>query len=184
GTPARRRAIRPAAQDSLMAVAVQPTAESREPKRSPQSMGLVATSVIGAVSVLAAAALVLRGVPWAWDAFAGAVGIHDPIARLVVQVTAQVAVAIGLIYLASRLHGDRPATGSRGATFFMIVVAFTVFFSVKALIELSGRGFTFGTILLMLLFVVLLFLVVQFFRTGRFTEWSIALDQAGWFDAH
>jgi preprotein translocase SecE subunit len=27
-----------------------------------------------------------------------------------------------------------------------------------------------------------LFLVVQFFRKGRFTEWAVTLDQAGWFD--
>jgi preprotein translocase SecE subunit len=30
---------------------------------------------------------------------------------------------------------------------------------------------------------VILFLLFQFFRTGRFTQWSVALDEGGWFEA-
>jgi preprotein translocase SecE subunit len=91
---------------------------------------------------------------------------------------------IGLIYLGARLHGNRPATGSRGGMFFMIAVAFVVFFAGKMLFGAATRGFGFGNILLMLVLVFVLFLVFQFFRTGRFTQWSMAMDQGGWFDVH
>jgi preprotein translocase SecE subunit len=164
-----------------MAVAVQPSPETRKPA---QPMGLVGASLIGTVFVLAAAALVLQGVPWLWEKVAQSLGIHDLLVRMFVQITAQVAVAIGLIYLASRLHGDRPPTGVRGGIFFMIIVAVTAFFCVKGLADVATQGFTFPGLLLMLLLAFILFLVVQFFRTGRFTEWSMALDQGGWFDTH
>jgi preprotein translocase SecE subunit len=35
----------------------------------------------------------------------------------------------------------------------------------------------------MLFYALILFFVFKFFRTGRFTQWSVALDQGGWFDA-
>jgi|SRR5262245_42333771 len=164
-----------------MAVAVQPSPETRKPA---QPMSLVAASLIGTVLVLAAIAVVLHGVPWLWNAIADSVGVRDTLVRVFVRVTAQVAAAIGLIYLGSRLHGDKPPTGVRGGIFFMILVAFTVFFCVRTLADVATRGFTFGGLLVMLLLAFALFLVVQFFRTGRFTQWSMALDQGGWFDTH
>jgi preprotein translocase SecE subunit len=169
-----------------MAVAVQPTPEPKAPKQPPQSMGLVATSIIGAVFVLAAAGLILNGVPWLW-----ASGLGDAIktatnsfVSVSLRVLVQVAAVIGLIYLGARLHGDRPATGSRGGIFFMIAIAFVVFFTARTLFTVANRGFSFGNILLMLILVFVLFLVFQFFRTGRFTQWSVVLDQGGWFDVH
>ena len=47
-----------------MAVAVQPSAETKKPA---QPMGLIAASPVGAVYVLVAAAVVLRLIPWLWD---------------------------------------------------------------------------------------------------------------------
>ncbi|HJZ92734.1 MAG TPA: preprotein translocase subunit SecE [Gemmataceae bacterium] len=169
-----------------MAVAVQPTAESREPKRSPQSMGLVAASLVAAVFVLAAAAFVLRVLPMLWERAVGPAieGASNSFVSEALLLVAQLASAIGLIYLGARLHGDRPATGVRGGTFFLIIVGFIGFFTAKALYDVAGQGFSFGHILLMLVYVLILVLIVQFFRTGKFTEWSLALDKGGWFDTH
>jgi preprotein translocase SecE subunit len=169
-----------------MAVAVQPTAESREPKRSPQSMGLLAASVVGAVFVLAAAAFVLRVLPMLWERAVGPAieGATNSFVSEATLLLAQLASAIGLIYVGARLRGDQPASGVRGGTFFLIVIGFIGFFAVKGLLDVAGRGFSFGHILLMLVYVLILVLIVQFFRTGKFTEWSLALDKGGWFDTH
>jgi preprotein translocase SecE subunit len=169
-----------------MAVAVQPTPEPKAPKQPQQQMGLVTASIVGAVFVLAAAALILNGIPWLWES-----GVDNAIKQAsnsfvsnTLRVLIQVLSVIGLIYLGARLHGNRPATGSRGGMFFMIAVAFVVFFAGKALFGAATRGFNFGNILWMLVLVFILFLMFQFFRTGRFTQWSVALDQGGWFDVH
>src|SRR5262245_437894 len=169
-----------------MAVAVQPTAESREPKRSPQSMGLFAASLVGAVFVLAAAAFVLRVLPMLWERAVGPAieSATNSFVSEALLLLAQFAAAIGLVYLGARLRRDQPANGVRGGTFFLIVVGFVAFFTVKALYEIAGQGFGFGHILLMLVYVLILVLVVQFFRTGKFTVWSLALDRGGWFDKH
>ena len=52
-----------------MAVAVQPSTETRKPS---EPMGLLAASVIGAAYILAAAAVVLRLIPWLWENGVGA----------------------------------------------------------------------------------------------------------------
>jgi len=147
-------------------------------------MGLITSSAIGAVAVLAFLGLVLRGVPAAWEAIASAIGIKDQIVLMAVQFTAQLAAAIGLIYISSRFATGQKATGVRGGIFLMILAAFIAFFSAKGLYHASTQGFTFAGIIVMLFYVVILFLIVQLFRTGRFTEWSVTLDQAGWFDTH
>jgi preprotein translocase SecE subunit len=167
-----------------MAVAVPSTSEPKQPKRPPEQTSLVVSSLIGAVLVLACAGLVLRGVPAAWEAIAAALGVKDPIVFMAVQVTAQLATAIGLIYLSSRFRMGQRASGVRGGIFFMILVAFVGFFVLKGLYSAATQGFTAGGIIVMLFYVVLLFLLVQFFRTGKFTDWSLVMDQAGWFDTH
>jgi preprotein translocase SecE subunit len=168
-----------------MAVAVQPPSEPRAPKTAGQPLGLIAASLIGAVFVLAAAALVLRGVPLLWergvgDAIAGAT---NSLVSTTVLIATQVAVAIGLLYVASRLASGRQAVGVRGGIFFMIAVALVAFFAVRGLLGVANRGFSVGGVLVMLIYVVILFLLFQFFRTGRFTQWSVALDEGGWFEA-
>jgi preprotein translocase SecE subunit len=174
----------PAEQDSLMAVAVSSTSEPKQPKRPPAQMGLITSSIVGAVAVLAFLGLVLRGVPAAWEIIASSLGIKDKIVLMAVQVTAQLAAAAGLIYVSSRFGTGQKATGVRGGIFLMILSAFVTFFAAKGLYNASTQGFSFAGIIVMLFYVVILFLIVQFFRTGRFTEWAVTLDQAGWFDTH
>lgn len=163
-----------------MAVAVQPSSPSRKP---PEGASLAVSSALGAAVVLGIAAVVFRGVPWAWEQLAASAGINDALVRLVVQVTAQLAVAVALIAAAARAAG-RGTLGVRGGTFFIIAAALVVFFAGRSLYLVSQRGFAVGNVVLMLFDAAVIVLVVQFFRTGRFRQWSVAVDEAGWFDAH
>jgi preprotein translocase SecE subunit len=165
-----------------MAVAVQPSSETKKP---PQPLGLYAASVVGALYVLVAAAVVLRLIPEVWARGVGPAitGATNSFVSVALEITVQAAAAVGLLYLGSRLGSGRQATGLRGGIFFMILAAFVTFFAARYFLIHAQRGFNFGSIVAMLFNAAIVFLVVQFFRTGRFTEWSVALDQGGWFDA-
>jgi preprotein translocase SecE subunit len=165
-----------------MAVAVQPTTDTKKPT---QPMGLIGYSLIGAVFVLFAAFLLLRGIPWFWDQ-----NVHAALTRATnsfvstaLLIVVQLATAVLLLYVGSRLGAGKQVSGLKGGIFLMILAAFIVFFSGKALISHLPRGFSFANIVVVLFNSTVLFLVVQFFRKGRFTEWAVTLDQAGWFDA-
>lgn len=160
------------------------SAASSQSSKPADTMSLVISSVIGAALVLAFAALVLRGVPMIWNSLADSLGIKDPIVMMTVQITAQLAAAVGLILVSSMFGSGQRASGVRGGIFFVIATAFVAFFTLKGLYRAMDNGFSFGNIVVMLFYVVILFLIVQFFRTGRFTQWSIAMDQGGWFDTH
>ena len=125
-------------------------ASSSHSTKPPEPMGLAVSSVIGAVLSLAAAALVLRGVPVIWDGLAASLGIHDPIVRLSVQVVAQLAAAVGIIFLVSKIGVGQIATGLRGGIFLMIAVGFIGFFAIKGLYSAIGEGFSFAHIVVML----------------------------------
>jgi preprotein translocase SecE subunit len=166
-----------------MAVAVHSTAETKNPL---PPMGLVTASVAGAVLVLFAAAVVLLFIPSGWDA-----GVHKTLSdatnsfvSTAIMIAAQVGAAIAFLWLGSKLLAGKQATGVRGGIFFVLAVAFVGFFCVKAIYLRAGQGFNFGNLIVMLFFGVILLLLVQFFRTGRFTEWSTLVDRGGWFDTH
>ena len=175
-----------AEQDSLMAVAEKPTPEPKASKQASQPLGLVATSLIGTVFVLAGAALVLRGVPWVWNNGIGSAitNATNSFVSMAVLIAIQATVAIFLFIGGSKLDKSHTTTGTRGGIFFMLAVLFVGFFAAKGLYNAAGRGFSFGNIVVMLFYVIIIFLLVQFFRTGRFTKWSLTMDQAGWFDTH
>jgi len=165
-----------------MAVAVQPTAEA---SKSAQPMGLIAASCVGAVFVLGAAALVLRILPGLWEQSIGR-GITQAVNSLfstALLVVIQVAAAIFLAITGGKLLSNQKIHGVRGGVFFVISTIFTVFFCGRAMFLLSTTrgGFSFGVILALLINAAILFLLVQFYRTGRFDEWSKLLDDGGLF---
>jgi len=164
-----------------MAVAVSSGSQST---RSPEPMGLVVSSIIGAVVVLAAIALVLRGIPALWDGLANSVGIHDSLVRIVFQVILQMAAVVGLMYLASKIGVGQIAQGLRGGIFLMVCVGFLGCFALAGLYRSINQGFSAANIVVILFYVVIVFLLVQLFRTGKFTQWSMIVDRAGWFDTH
>ncbi|HEX3151584.1 MAG TPA: preprotein translocase subunit SecE [Gemmataceae bacterium] len=166
-----------------MAVAV-PT--SSEAQKSSQPLGLVAASVAGAAFVLAAAGVVLRLIPWLWDN-----GVNDAIGgstnsfvSTALQLVVQVGAAIGLIWGGSKLASGPKAVGVRGGILLMVVVVFIAVFCLKGFYEQVGRPMSFSHIVVLLFYVVMGFLLVQLFRTKRFSQWAIAIDQGGWLDTH
>lgn len=162
-----------------MADAVESTPSSGS---SSKPLGLVAASVIGALFVIAAAALVLRFIPLIWDN-----GVHKALTSATnsfvsgaVQVVVQVGIMIGLALVGTKLVKGLPIPGLRGGIFFMISVAFVAFFCGRAVYLIAGRGFSAGGIFQLILNGVMLALVFQFFRTGRFVRWSEIVDDGGW----
>jgi len=166
-----------------MAVAVQSSSETKKPA---QPMGLIAASVVGAVYILAAAAIVLRAIPWLWDnGVSQAIGgTTNSFVSAAVQLIVQVAAAVGLIWFGGKLASGPKHLGWKGGVLLMIGVGLVGFLVVKAFLDRAQREFTFGSILLMLIFALVIFLLVQLFRTGRFTQWAVAIDQGGWLDTH
>jgi preprotein translocase SecE subunit len=167
-----------------MAVAVQPATDTKKPT---QPMGLIAASVIGAVFVLFGLFIVLRGIPWVWDQYihAGLTKATNSFVSTALLITIQAAAAILFVYAWAKLGAGKQVPGFKGGVFFIIVAVGIAFFSIKAIWSHlpPNQPLNFATIVVLLFNVTVLFLLVQFFRTGRFTEWSLALDHGGWFDA-
>ena len=168
-----------------MAVAVQPSPETKKPT---QPMGLIAASLIGTAFVLGAAFLVLRAIPWVWDqqVHSAVTSATNSFVSTALLIAIQVAVAVLLLLTAAKLGSGMRVEGVKGGIFFMILVAFVVFFCVKALMNRLGQGFSFsfGNIVVVLFNATILFLVFKFFSTKRFTEWSLAMERGGWFDVN
>ncbi|WP_020471211.1 preprotein translocase subunit SecE [Zavarzinella formosa] len=161
-----------------MAVAVQPTAEA---SKSAQPMGLIAASCVGAVFVLGAAALVLRIIPGFWESSIGR-GISqavNPLFSTALLVVVQVAAAVAIAIAGTKLAANQKTPGARGGIFFVISAVFTAFFCGRAIFLLAGRQLTAGTVVAMLVNAAILFFLVQFFRTGKFAEWSLVVDEGG-----
>jgi len=160
-----------------MAVAV-PT--SSEAKKSAQPLGLVAASIAGAAYVLAAAGVVLRAVPWLWDH-----GVNDAIAgatntfvATALQLVVQIVAAVLLIWGGSKLASGPKALGVRGGILLMIGVVFVALFCLKGFYEQVGRPMSFSHVIVLLFYAVMIFLLVQLFRTRRFAQWSISWTRA------
>jgi preprotein translocase SecE subunit len=149
-------------------------------------MGLIAASVIGAVYILAAAFVVLRLIPWLWDNGVGSTitGATNSFVSVTAKFLAQVGAAVGLIWFGGRLASGPKHLGWKGGVLLMLGVILIGFFCAKGLYETSTRGFSAGGILLMIVYAAIVFFLVQFFRTGKFTEWAVIVDQNGWLDTH
>jgi preprotein translocase SecE subunit len=149
-------------------------------------MGLIAASVVGAAYILAAAAVVLRLIPWLWDNGVDAAisGASNDFISVTAKFLAQVAAAVGLIWFGGRLAGGPKHLGWKGGVLLMVGVIVVGFFCAKGLYDTSTRGFSAGGILLMLIYAAIVFFLVQFFRTGKFAEWAVVVDQNGWLDTH
>src|SRR5262245_55835637 len=130
-----------------MAVAVQPSSETKKPA---QPMGLIAASAIGAVYILAAAFVVLRGIPWLWEngAESAITNATNSFVSITAKFLAQAAAAAGLIWFGGRLASGPKHLGWKGGVLLMLGVILLGFFCIKGLYETGSRGFSTGGVLL------------------------------------
>jgi preprotein translocase SecE subunit len=172
-----------AEQDRQMAVATQTPAVTN---RAQQPLGLIAASLVGAVFVLAAAALLLRFLPLLWDQSVGKAILNatNSFVSTALLMTIQVAAAVAAFIVGSKLLASHKGDGIRGGIFLMILAAFILFFCGRFLAAAVGQPFSFGNIIKILILVLPIFGVVQFFRTGYFQKTAVALDQGGWFSVN
>lgn len=157
-----------------MATAVETSSQAQAP--SPPA-GLVTASLIGAVYVLAALAVVLYAVPALWTQVAGDTFRYidiDP-GRTLSQL-----IAIGLLaWFGSVLTGANPPKGLRGGVFLMVVAAALIAFIVLW-VGKAGEGLP-AQIFTAVVAAALVFGAFRLFTSVRGERWMVALETQGWF---
>jgi len=168
-----------------MSVAAPTTTETKGPS-SP--MSLWAASMLGAVYVLMALAVVFYGVPQVWQM--AVAGWLEPATNSFVNVTfriiAQIAAVVALVIFARSLAGPRPQPGLRGGTFLAILtiaVAFYIARWIAFTVERMSTKFELGQVFSLLIAGVLGWLFIKYLRSDRMTRWAVGLESAGWLDA-
>jgi preprotein translocase SecE subunit len=160
----------------IMATAVEP---SSAPSAPGKPVSLPIASLIGAVYVLAALAVVLYAVPAVWKDFVapafGASTMPSGALRFVVQLAA----FFGLVWFGLKLAGAAPPKGVRGGVFLMIAAAVAIFLLARAFaVGIEGTA---GQAVGAAVGLGLVFLAGRFF-TGRAGErWMVGLEEQGWF---
>lgn len=156
-----------------MATAVEP---GSEPRASRPPVGLAAASVLGAAYVLASLVIAFYVLPAAW---ADAVAPYIGFANVVLRPLAQALALIALIAVGRLLIGDQPPKGVSGGIFLVISGVITIFFLWRA-VALNIPGIT-GQVIAGLLAFVLAVAAFRFLTGPRGRDWSVALEEQGWF---
>ena len=160
-----------------MATAVEPSSQQTTPP-NPQA-SLVFASLVGAVYVLAALAVVFYAVPVVWrETVAPQLGGFSFI-DVALRITVQIIAAVGLVWFGQSLAGANPPKGIRGGIFLMISAAITIFFFVRA----AGLNFdgSAATIAMAVVGGLLGFLAARLFLAPRGRPWMVGLEEQGWF---
>jgi preprotein translocase SecE subunit len=162
-----------------MATAVEPSSQQTTPP-NPQAK-LVLASLIGAVYVVAALAVVFYAVPALWREYV------TPLIGLswvdwVIWRAVQIAVAAGLFVFGQSLAGANPPKGIRGGIALMISAAITIFFFVRA-VGLNVEGSS-GQIAMLVVGGVMAFFTFRLFMSPRGQRWMVGLEEQGWFSTH
>ncbi|QJW99636.1 preprotein translocase subunit SecE [Frigoriglobus tundricola] len=159
-----------------MATAVEP---SSAPSAPGKLLSLPIASLIGAIYVLAALAVVFYAVPVVWADYVGSTDSSGNL--LMARVAVQIAAIVALVWFGVKLAGDAPPKGVRGGVFLMIASAAVIFF-VARFFAMAVDGVP-GQIVGAAVGAGLLFLAVRFF-TGRIGErWMVAMEEQGWFSS-
>ncbi|MEZ6141972.1 MAG: preprotein translocase subunit SecE [Zavarzinella sp.] len=147
-------------------------------------MALVPASFLGALFVIAAFGLILRGIPYVWETSieTSLINATNSFVSNGLLVVTQIAGLIGLIVIGSRIGtGTSALKGIRGGIFLMISTFFTLFFCIKAIYLNSTIGLKFYPIVCIIFNMAIVLLVAQMFRTGRFSRWAVNIEDGGWF---
>lgn len=160
-----------------MATAVETSSQARTPS---SSGGLVASSLLGAVYVLAALAVVFYLVPTLWQE-----NVSPRLNRLTdapLLVVVQLAVAGVLWGVGQMIAGANPPRGIRGGIFLIISAVIAIFFLVRA-VGLMFDG-PVGMGLTGLVAAGLVYLAIRFLTGPTGERRMIALEEQGWFHTH
>lgn len=159
-----------------MATAVETSPRSQAP--SPPA-GLLTASLIGAIYVLAALAVVLYAVPSLWEQLVGDSLSGNRLLEGALKLTLEIAAIVGLVWFGTSLAGSNPPKGLRGGIFMMVVSALLIFgitFWVGDTV--SGPP---GQIATAIIAAALVFGAFKLFTSPRGTRWMIELEEQGWF---
>jgi preprotein translocase SecE subunit len=167
-----------------MATAVETSSQPQAP--SPPA-SLVMASLLGAIYVVAALAVVFYAVPAVWSQYV--TPSLDPalswpafLARVVVQIAA----AIGLGWFGQSLAGHNPPKGLRGGIFLTLVAAAVIFIIVQTVALWAEGAAMEGAVAQIVTAVVGLLLIFGAYRlltSPRGERWMDGLEEQGWFHA-
>ena len=157
-----------------MATAVEPSSAPQAPGKP---LSLPVASLIGAIYVLAALAVVFYAIPSLWEQHVGPV--EGSTNMLLARMAVQAAALVGLMWFGAKLSGDAPPKGVRGGIFLMLLFGALIFFFTRALaVSFEGGA---GQIVGAVVGLTLVYFAVRFF-TGRTGErWMVGLEEQGWF---
>lgn len=158
-----------------MATAVEP---SSAPSAPGKALSLPVASLIGAVYVLAALAVVFYAIPVSW-AQNITTALKNKTLDYTLWGTVTVAVLVALVWFGRKLAGVNPPKGIHGGIFLMVSAAIAIFFLVRAVaMNIEGNA---GMIASAIVGVALLYGAVRFFTGSTGERWMVALEEQGWF---
>jgi len=161
-----------------MATAVETSSQPRTPSAP---AGLLTASLLGAVYVLAALAVVLYAVPVLWAQYVTPQLGGNNLLDWGFWTLVEVGVVVALARFGHALAGENPPRGIRGGIFLMISAAVAVFFIARAVgLAFDGQA---GQIAAAAVGLGLLFAAYRLFTSPRGERWMLGLDEQGWFTA-
>ena len=163
-----------------MATAVDTSSQPRTPA---SQTSLLAASLVGAVYVLASLAVVFVAVPLLWAQNVTPQIGSNWLLDDVLQVSAQVGAAVGLLVFGQVLAGSNPPKGIRGGIFLMVSTAFAIFFITRAVgltVENRFEGAP-GQVVTAVVGLALLAAAYRFFTSNLGERWMVGLEEQGWF---
>ncbi len=157
-----------------MATAVEP---SSAPSAPGKPMSLPVASLLGAIYVLAALAVVLFVLPMLWADSVGVAATSDMVR--ITHCAIQIAALVGLLWFGSKIAGEASPVGVRSGSLLIAFTLIVVFF-IARLFAINIEG-GIGQVVAAVVGVGLLYLAFRFFagRTGE--GWMVGLEEQGWF---
>jgi len=158
-----------------MATAIEPSSQSQAPSQA----SLLTASLIGAVYVLAAIAVVLYAVPAIWSQFVGDAFAGNDLLEVSLKALLKVGAIGALAWFGISLIGSNPPKGLRGGVFLIaVLVLFTLFVVCWIGTSVSGAS---GQIFTAIVGGALVFGTIKLLTSPRGKRWMISLEEQGWF---
>lgn len=148
--------------------------------QTPTPPSLPFMSLLGAIYIMAVAAIVLYGYPVFWASIVGTQLVGNSYTDWTLRQVVRVGIAVGLIVAGRRkLLGDTPPHGVRAGIFLILVSALFVFF-IWRFVAMTFTGMA-GLVFSTAIGAALVFFIVRFFTRKRGEGWMVSLEEQGWF---